>query len=112
MEEFDVHKFKQEQITLIEENLRTIKDVDVLLENILSGARKIVNADAGSIYEYDSKENRLKIRYSQNDTKQKELDPGEKLAYTSYSFIPTKQYISGYALLSKILNNIEDVYHM
>lgn len=108
----DKNELKRQMITQIEEQLKEIKDVDILLENILSGARKLVNADAGSIYEYDSKENRLKIRYSQNDTKQKELAPGEKLAYTSYSFIPTKQYISGYALLSKKLINIEDVYHM
>lgn len=108
----DQNKIKRLLITQIEDQLKEIKDVDILLENILSGARRLVNADAGSIYEYDSKENKLKIRYSQNDTKQKELAPGEKLAYTSYSFIPTEQYISGYCLLSKKIINIEDVYHM
>ena len=108
----DKNEMKRQQITQIEEQLKEIKDVDILLENILSGARKLVNADAGSIYEYDAKENKLRIRYSQNDTKQKELAPGEKLAYTSYSFIPTKQYISGYCLLSKKLVNIEDAYNL
>ena len=44
---------KKEMIIHIEEQLREIRDVDILLENILSGARQIVNADAGSIYEYD-----------------------------------------------------------
>lgn len=108
----DKNEMKRQLITQIEEQLKEIKDVDILLENILSGARKLVNADAGSIYEYDAKENKLRIRYSQNDTKQKELAPGEKLAYTSYSFIPTKQYISGYCLLSKKLVNIEDAYNL
>ena len=42
---------KQSLITEIEEQLKEIRDVDILLENILTGARKIVNADAGSIYE-------------------------------------------------------------
>ncbi|MCI5523973.1 MAG: HD domain-containing protein [Spirochaetales bacterium] len=112
MEEFDVHKFKQEQITLIEENLRTIKDVDVLLENILSGARKIVNADAGSIYEYDSKENLLRIRYSQNDTLQSKLGKGEKLPYVSYTLLPSSQSIAGYCVLSKKIINIPDVYNL
>ena len=66
---------KQSLITEIEEQLKEISDVDILLENILTGARKIVNADAGSIYEYDSKENKLWIRYSQNDTMQNQLAP-------------------------------------
>ena len=90
----DNNEIKQRLITEIEDQLKEFKDVDILLENILSGARRLVNADAGSIYEYDSKENKLRIRYSQNDTKQKELAPGEKLAYTSFSFVPTKEYIS------------------
>lgn len=99
-------------ITQIEDQLKEIRDVDILLENILSGARKLVNADAGSIYEYDHKENKLWIRYSQNDTKQKELAPGEKLAYTSFYLIPTQQSISGYCVLSKKMINIADVYNM
>ena len=75
----DNNEIKQRLITEIEDQLKEFKDVDILLENILSGARRLVNADAGSIYEYDSKENKLRIRYSQNDTKQKELAPGEKV---------------------------------
>ena len=55
----DKNELKRQMITQIEEQLKEIKDDDILLENILSGARKLVNADAGSIYEYDSKENRL-----------------------------------------------------
>lgn len=108
----DRNIIKQQMITQIEEQLKEIKDVDILLENILSGARRLVNADAGSIYEYDSKENRLRIRYSQNDTKQKELAHGEKLSYSSFSFVPTFQSISGYCFLSKKMVNIEDAYNM
>ena len=95
----DRNIIKQQMITQIEEQLKEIKDVDILLENILSGARRLVNADAGSIYKYDSKENRLRIRYSQNDTKQKELAHGEKLSYSSFSFVPTFQSISGYCFI-------------
>lgn len=103
---------KQSLITEIEEQLKEIRDVDILLENILTGARKIVNADAGSIYEYDSKENKLWIRYSQNDTMQNQLAPGEKLSYTSFYLVPTNQSISGYCVLSKKLINIPDVYNL
>lgn len=106
------YKEKQELITELETQLLEIHDIDILLENILTGARKIANADAGSIYEYDSRENKLWIRYSQNDTKQKALAPGEKLAYTSFFVIPTPQSISGYCVLSKKTINIPDVYNM
>ncbi len=103
---------KKEMIIHIEEQLREIRDVDILLENILSGARQIVNADAGSIYEYDNKNNLLCIRYSQNDTLTKELAPGEKLPFTSVSFNPTPDSISGYVLLSKKILNLPDVYNL
>ncbi|MBO4404944.1 MAG: HD domain-containing protein [Treponema sp.] len=103
---------KLEQIIKMEQRLRQIRDLDVLLENVLSCAREIVSADAGSIYEYDSKENLLKIRYSQNDTIQSRLAPGEKLAYTAFSFVPTTKSISGYCAVSKKILNIPDVYNL
>lgn len=105
-------KGRMRLVTQIEEQLKEIKDVDVLLENILSGARKIVNADAGSIYEYDGKENKLWIRYSQNDTLQKQLASGEKLPYISFYLVPTNRSVSGYCALSKKIINIPDVYSM
>ncbi|HBG65214.1 MAG TPA: phosphohydrolase [Treponema sp.] len=103
---------KLQQIAEIRQQLSQIKDVDILLENILSAARRIVNADAGSIYEYDESQNRLRIRYSQNDTQLKKLAPGEKLPYTSYSFTATTGSISGYCALNKASVNIPDVYNM
>ena len=39
-----------QQIIEIERQLGEIQDVDVLLERILTETRRIVNADAGSIY--------------------------------------------------------------
>ena len=44
----DNNEIKQRLITEIEDQLKEFKDVDILLENILSGARRLVNADAGS----------------------------------------------------------------
>ena len=105
-------KEKQQMITEMEIELKNIKDVDVLLEKILTCARKIVNADAGSIYEYDSQKNLLYIRYSQNDTLQKRLPPGEKLPYVAFSLVPTAQSISGYCVVSKNSVNIADAYNM
>ncbi len=54
-----------------------VKDIDVLLERILLEARKLVNADAGSIYIKEG--DKLKFSYTQNDTLQKRLPLGKKL---------------------------------
>ena len=49
--------------------IHSVQDVDVLLEQILTEARSVVNADAGSIYIAEG--DRLAIRYAQNNTLQK-----------------------------------------
>jgi len=101
---------KLQHIVEIEQRLNEIKDVDVLLENILSGAREIAHADAGSIYDYDEKEKKLSIRFGQNDTQQAKLASGEKLPYTFFTFEATPKSISGYCALTGKVLNIPDVY--
>ena len=64
---------KLQRIIESEKMLGEIQDVDVLLERILTEARSIVHADAGSIYVVDS--GNLKIKYAQNDTQLKSLLP-------------------------------------
>ena len=73
--------------------LTEIKDVDVLLERILREARKLVNADAGSIYIKEG--DKLKFSYTQNETQQKKLAPGKKLIYSTFSVPINNQSISG-----------------
>ena len=90
---------KLEKIIKIEKQLGEIQDVDVLLEKILTETRKIVNADAGSIYVIEG--NKLKIKYGQNDTHLKELAPGEKLPYTCFSFPINENQICGYVASTK-----------
>ncbi|MCR5045346.1 MAG: GAF domain-containing protein [Treponema sp.] len=92
----------------IDQKLNEIQDIDVLLERILTEARKIVNADAGSIYEVQG--NNLAIKYAQNDTQSSKLLPGEKLPYMAFSFPITEKSISGYVALSGETLNIHDAY--
>ncbi len=92
----------------IDQKLNEIQDIDVLLERILTEARKIVNADAGSIYEVQGKN--LAIKYAQNDTQSAKLQPGEKLPFLSFSFPITEKSISGYVALSGETLNIHDAY--
>jgi len=103
-------------IISLDTELNQIQDFDVLLERILFEARKVVSADAGSIYvavtgEEDGKAvEKLSIKYSQNDTLQKELPPGQKMIYSIFSVAINEKSISGYCALTKKLINIPDMY--
>lgn len=97
-------------IVEIEKKLRDIQDVDVLLENVLTETRRIVNADAGSIYVVEG--SRLRIKYAQNDTQLRELAPGEKLPYKAFSFEINEHSIAGYVASTLETLNIDDVYEI
>ncbi len=101
---------KLQKIIELEKKLGEIQDVDVLLERILTEIRKFVNADAGSIYVAEG--TRLKIKYGQNDTRLKELAPGEKLPYTCFSFPIDEKSIAGYVACSGRPLNIKDAYRI
>ncbi len=88
--------------------LHKIQDVDVLLEQILVEARRVVRADAGSIYVKDG--DRLAIHYAQNDTIQKSLGPGKKMPYNFFTFPINTQTIAGYCAYTNEIVNVPDVY--
>jgi HD-GYP domain-containing protein (c-di-GMP phosphodiesterase class II) len=105
-------------IIRLDSELNQIQDLDLLLERILTEARKVVRADAGSIYvkEYE-KENELEleklvVKYAQNDTMQRELPSGKKLNYSVFSVAINEKTISGYCAMTKELVNVPDVYHI
>ncbi|MBR7064926.1 MAG: GAF domain-containing protein, partial [Treponema sp.] len=93
---------------VIERKFDSIQDIDVLLERILSEVRKIVNADAGSIYEVNN--GMLRVLHAQNDTREKTLSPGEKLPYVSLSIPINEKSIAGYVAYKGEPLNIPDVY--
>ena len=103
---------KLQKIIETEKILNDIQDIDVLLEQLLTEARAIVNADAGSIYVWDESTKLLSIKYSQNDTQQKRLEAGQKLPYSFFSFPANEKSISGYCVLNKEILNIPDVYQI
>jgi HD-GYP domain-containing protein (c-di-GMP phosphodiesterase class II) len=90
--------------------LTEVKDVDVLLERILFEARKLVSADAGSIYIKEG--DKLKFSYTQNDTQEKKLPPGRKLIYSTFSIPINNQTISGYVANTSESLNISDCYQL
>jgi HD-GYP domain-containing protein (c-di-GMP phosphodiesterase class II) len=105
-------------IIRLDSELNQIQDVDLLLERILLEARRVVHADAGSIYVRETMEERgklvekLAIKYAQNDTMQQGLPPGQKLIYSVFSVAISEQSLSGYCALTKSVINVPDMYNI
>ncbi len=87
-----------------------IKDIDLLLEKILLEARGFTNCDAGSIYVREG--DNLTFRYAQNDTLQRQLPPGRKLPYSTFSVPISNGSIAGYVASNGSILNISDVYEV
>jgi HD-GYP domain-containing protein (c-di-GMP phosphodiesterase class II) len=87
-----------------------IKDIDLLLEKILGEARAITNCDAGSIYIKEG--DCLRFSYAQNDTLQRQLLPGRKLPYSTFSIPISSTSIAGYVAGNGAILNIADVYEI
>jgi response regulator RpfG family c-di-GMP phosphodiesterase len=101
---------KLQKLIEMEHMLGEIQDLDVLLEKILGEARRIVNADAGSIYVVE--DDNLKIKHAQNDSQVRKLPAGSKLPYVAFSFPITKKSIAGYCVVSGEAVNIPDCYNI
>jgi HD-GYP domain-containing protein (c-di-GMP phosphodiesterase class II) len=87
-----------------------IKDIDLLLEKVLSEARVFTNSDAGSIYVREGEN--LKFSYAQNDTMQRQLPPGKKLPYSTFTVPISNHSIAGYVAANGSILNIPDVYEV
>ncbi|MBW2721289.1 MAG: GAF domain-containing protein, partial [Deltaproteobacteria bacterium] len=101
-------KQKLEILTTLGTELNQVKDLDILMEHILTEARRVVNADAGSIYIRDQDE--LRFTYTQNATLQRRLPLGEKLIYNIFTIPADKSSIAGYSAITGQELNIPDVY--
>lgn len=102
----EVERLKE--IIRLDTQLATVQDLDIMMEKILTEARKITNADAGSIYIRDAED--LIFSYVQNETMQKKLPPGQKLIYSTFRVRISSQSIAGYVAESGESLNIPDVY--
>ncbi len=101
---------KLDAITNLGVELSRVKDLDILMEHILKGARWFVNADAGSIY--IRKGDLLDFTYTQNDTLQSRLQNGEKLIYSTLSMPINEESIAGYVAVTGKSLKIADAYQL
>ncbi|MDH4227887.1 MAG: HD domain-containing protein [Deltaproteobacteria bacterium] len=86
------------------------KDMDLILERILTLARQFVNAEAGSIYIKEGE--RLKFSYTQNEVFQAKLEPGKKLIYSTFEIPINNNSIAGHSASADEMLNIPDVYEI
>ena len=89
-------------------DLSRVQDLDIMMERILTEARRFASADAGSIYirEHDL----LHFTYTQNDTLQQRLADGEKLIYSTFHIPINEESIAGYVAATGKPLNLKDVY--
>ncbi len=90
--------------------LNRVKDLDILMERILTEARLFVNADAGSIYIREGGE--LKFTYTQNATLQKKLPAGTKLPFSTFSIPIDHESLAGHCVMTGKSLNIADAYRL
>lgn len=108
-----IHTLTKESLTEIleiNEKISHIRDVDSLLDRVLSEARLISNADAGSIYL--ARGNALSFEYVQNDTLMKLDKSSNRYKYTKQLVPIDNTSIAGYAALHKTPLVIDDVYRL
>ncbi len=103
-------KDKLDALARLSVDLNLIQDLDILMERILTEARRFVNADAGSIYIRDK--GRLHFTYTQNETLQSRLRAGEKLIYSTFTVPINDNSIAGYVAKSGQPLNLPDVYRL
>jgi len=103
-----VEESKIIEILRILEDISHIKDIDTLLEQVLYEARKIVNAEAGSVFLI--KEDFLSFEYVQNDILHSNYDNSNVYSYTKKKIPVDNKSIAGYAALTKKPLIIDDVY--
>jgi HD-GYP domain-containing protein (c-di-GMP phosphodiesterase class II) len=87
-----------------------VNDLDILMQKILSEARRFINADAGSVYLI--KDNLLEFSYTQNDTLQSQLPNSESLVYSTFKIPVNNESIAGYVALTARPLSIPDVYNI
>ncbi|MDY0385375.1 GAF and HD-GYP domain-containing protein [Trichlorobacter sp.] len=91
-------------------DISQIKDIDLLLEKILSEARSFTGCDAGTIYVKEG--SWLYARYSQNDTVHSQLAPHRTSVYTNITIPVDNSSIAGYVAATGHMLNIPDVYQL
>lgn len=105
------HSDQMIQLLRVSNRLNHMQSLELVLENVLTEARKFVKADAGSIYLIEP-DQRLHFCYTQNDTLQRQLKNNGKLIFHSFSLPVNTESMAGYVAQSGKPLCIENVYQL
>jgi len=97
------------EILKVNEDLNQLKDLDAILDKILTESRRITNADAGTIYLVE--DDKLRFGYVHNDTFVKEGEVNKDI-YANFSLPINDKSIVGYVAGRGEALNIRDAYDM
>jgi HD-GYP domain-containing protein (c-di-GMP phosphodiesterase class II) len=103
-------KAKIVDVLKISEDINHIKDIDSLLDRILTEARRFTGADAGSIYLV--KGDRLSFEYVQNDTLQQKDPSSNRHIYQKRELPIDSGSLAGYVALTRRPLSINDAYSL
>lgn len=109
IQQFSVEEM-QRQLFKITEKLNRISDLDFMLEQVLSSARMLTNADAGTIYLVE--DDYLRFAYTQNDTFMKKTYLNKKQIYLDIKIPINANSIAGYVATCRKILRIDDVYEL
>lgn len=98
------------EILKINEKINHIRDVDSMLDSVLTEARAISNANAGSIYLIRG--NMLSFEYVQNDALMGNSASSNRYLYFKQEMPINNKSISGYVALHKTHLVIDNVYQL
>lgn len=85
-------------------SLVRIRDLDELLDTMLTRIRHMLDADAGSIFIYDSEADELLFKYTQNDSLH--------LPFNSFRMPANENSIAGFCAVRNSVLSIDNVYEL
>lgn len=103
-------KAKIVDVLKISEDINHIRDIDSLLDRILTEARRFTGADAGSIYLV--KGDRLSFEYVQNDTLEQKDPYSNRHLYQKQDLPIDSGSLAGYVALTRRPLAIDDAYSL
>jgi response regulator RpfG family c-di-GMP phosphodiesterase len=98
------------KVLRLSQEMSKYRDLDILLEQILTLAREFVQAEAGSIYLHERSS--LRFWHTQNDSLQKSASTEKKWVYSTFSIPIDHRSIAGYVAETGEILNIDDAYQL
>ena len=109
MDRLSEHGDLATRLLAVMEELYQVKDLDALLDQVLLQARRLTNADAGSIYIIENQV--LNFSYTHNDTLFGAAN-GSKYIYANHTLPLDSKSLAGYVALTGEPLIIEDAYQL